>query len=229
MKLAAFSDVHGNQYAFARMMEMLRQRCYAAVFFCGDIHGYYYGQTQIIRQLQTIPNLYAVRGNHDEMAVRLSDGQLSGEGLIAKYGHSYQMLQAGNIQYVRQLPCFLHIKIEGKSFAVVHGTLENPLEGRLYPEDSIRDIQAYAPYDYVFCGHTHVQMIRRCQKTMILNAGSVGQQRDGKGACFLEFDTDTQTGVYQRITYDKKPLIEEIRKHDSANLKLSEILYRGET
>lgn len=229
MKIIAFSDVHGNQYAFKKFIEILSEHPYDYLFFCGDIHGYYYGQDEIIAQMKTMDKLCAVRGNHDELAIQVFDGKLSAEQLLEKYGHSYQRLNKDNIDYVRQLPLVLELIIDGKSYGIMHGTPKNLLEDRLYPKDEIEDVQLFEKYDYIFCGHTHFQMVKKCGHTTIMNAGSIGQQRDGKGFCFLEFDTDTKVAEYVNVIYDRKPLEEEIRKYDPDNEKMITILYRGET
>lgn len=228
MKIIAFSDVHGNQYAFREFMKVLKKRKFDFLIFCGDIHGYYYGQDEIIAQMKTMEKLYAVRGNHDEMAIQVFDGKIPAERLFEKYGHSYHMLKKENIDYVRQLPLILEMEIDGASYGIMHGTPKNLLEDRLYPKDEIDDEKLFEKYDYIFCGHTHFQMVKQCGNTVIMNAGSVGQQRDGKGFCFLEFDTETKTAEYIKIVYDRKSLETEIRKYDPDNEKMITILYRGE-
>lgn len=228
MKIIAFSDVHGNQYAFNKFMESLRDSSYEYLFFCGDIYGYYYGQNEIINQLKKIEKLYAVRGNHDEMAIQIYDKKLSLQPILEKYGHSYTMLKKDNIEYVRRLPLIQKIEIDNKIIGIMHGTPNNLLEGRLYPKDKIEDIQSYASYDYIFCGHTHFQMIRKCGKTMIMNAGSIGQQRDGKGFCYLEFSTEMEKVSYKQIVFDRRQLVKEVERFDPYNRKMISILYRDE-
>lgn len=228
MKIIAFSDIHGNQYAFEAFLNVLKEISYDVVFFCGDIHGYYYGQTAIVKVLKQMKNLYAVKGNHDEFAIRVFEGIDRAEEYIPRYGHSYAMLEKENIDYVKSLPDIMEGDWDGKRIAILHGCLDDVLEGRLYPQDELRAAERYQKYDYVFCGHTHFQMIRKAGKTTIINAGSLGQQRDGKGFVYVMADTETGEIEYRTIAYDMTALEQEIREHDPDNEKMIQILHRGE-
>ncbi|MBP3544350.1 MAG: metallophosphoesterase family protein [Lachnospiraceae bacterium] len=228
MKIVAFSDIHGNQYAFQAFLNALKEMTYDAVFFCGDIHGYYYGQTAIVKAMKQMENLYAVKGNHDEFAIRVLEEIDRAEMYIPRYGNSYAMLEKENVDYVKALPDIIEGVWGGKRIAILHGCLDDVLEGRLYPQDELRETELYQKYDYVFCGHTHFQMVRKAGKTTIINAGSLGQQRDGKGFCYVVADTETGEIEYRTIKYDMTALEQEIRKHDPDNEKMIQILHRGE-
>lgn len=228
MKIIAFSDVHGNQYAFKSFIEEIKKIQYDYIFFCGDIHGYYYGQSEIIKQMIQMKNLYAVKGNHDKIAIEIAEKRIQAKKYFKQYGHSYAMLDKNNIEYVKGLSDIVKLDIGQKKIAILHGTLDNVLEGRLYPTDPLQNKKLYRKYDFVFCGHTHFQMIRKYGHTMIINAGSIGQQRDGKGCCFVYVDTLTGEAEYKNIYYDRKELEAEINKYDPENTKMINILYRGE-
>ncbi len=228
MKIIAFSDIHGNQYAFEAFLNVLKEISYDVVFFCGDIHGYYYGQTAIVEALKQMKNLYAVKGNHDEFAIQVFEGMECAETYIPRYGHSYAMLEKVNIDYVKSLPDIIKGDWGGKRIAILHGCIDNTLEGRLYPQDELREEKLYQKYDYVFCGHTHFQMIRKAGKATIINAGSLGQQRDGKGFVYVMADTETGEIEYRTIAYDMTALEQEIRENDPDNEKMIQILHRGE-
>lgn len=228
MKIIAFSDVHGNQYAFRSFMKQIKSLEHDYLFFCGDIHGYYYGQEEIVQQMKKMKKLYAVKGNHDKIASEIACGKKSAEPYLLQYGHSYEMLSSEAVEYVEHLPKLKKLEIEGKKIAILHGTFSNLLEGRLYPKDMVEDEMAYRQYDYVFCGHTHFQMIKWIGNTMIINAGSLGQQRDGKGFCFVYVDTQSGLFEYRKIFYDTVPLEAEVKKYDPENQKMIEILHRGE-
>ena len=228
MKAVIFSDIHGNQYAFRQFLNALDELEYDALIFCGDIYGYYYGQGKIISGMQTLEPLLAVRGNHDEMAIRLMEqqGEPTSE-FLTKYGHSYCMMKKCDIDYVRRLPEKIELMWDGKRILVVHGIPEDPLWGRIYPSDAIAKPEEYIGYDYVICGHTHFKMFRKEGHTVILNPGSLGQQRDGKGFGYAWIDFETGAYRFLNIQFDISELEKEIDRFDYGNLRLKEILHRG--
>lgn len=228
MRIVAFSDIHGNQYAFRAFIEQIGGLEYDAVFFCGDIHGYYYGQEEVVRCMKQMDNLYAVMGNHDKLAVNIAEGRKQAEDYYDCFGHSYAMLSDECIEYVKGLPPIIELKRDGVKLAIMHGTICDRLTGRIYPNEKIYDDDLYRKYNYVFCGHTHFQMIRQCGPCMIVNAGSLGQPRDGMGSCFAYVDTVKGTAEYRKIVYDMRPLEAEVRQYDPFNKKMIEILHRGE-
>lgn len=230
MRLVIFSDIHGNQYAMRSFLKQIVTIPYDRIIFCGDIFGYYYGQEEIIRKMLKIDKLIWLRGNHDQYAVDLYDRKAEQEFYVQKYGHCYddivQKYAEENINLFRQKPCDISIDVEGKRIGIFHGTPNMPLEGRLYPKDEITDEEAYNKYDYVILGHTHFRMDRTIGDTRIINPGSLGQQRDGRGCGYAVLDTKKDILEYHDITYDRASLYEEIDHYDKALEKLKTILER---
>lgn len=228
MKAVIFSDIHGNQYAFREFLREIQQMDYQLLIFCGDIYGYYYGQDEIICQFQKMNSLHAVKGNHDELAIKIWEQvEKADQAVIQKYGHSYCQLQKESMAYLKKQPVEKELLIDGKRVLIIHGTIEDKLSGRLYPLDSVKKIDPYIEYDYILCGHTHYKMDRRVGNTLILNPGSLGQQRDGKGFGFLYLDFSTGFYEFRNIDLELKALEQEIDLYDPENKKLKEILHRG--
>ncbi len=228
MKIIIFSDVHGNQYAFRQFIEEIHKIEYDKIIFCGDIYGYYYGQSEIIEIMKRMKNLYAVRGNHDQIAIDIFEGKKSKEEYVKKYGHSYDKLKREDISFVKSLPDRNNILIDEKKCVIIHGTLDDVLCGRLYPKDTIKRQELYEKYDIIFCGHTHFQMVRKYKNFEIVNAGSLGQQRDGKGFCYVFIDSEKKIVEYRTIKWKLSLLEKEIKIKDPDNKKMIEILHRGE-
>lgn len=228
MKVIAFSDIHGNQYALRQFLRDIKEVEYDCLFFCGDMHGYYYGQHEIAEAFRKMDNLYAVKGNHDKIAIDIAYGNDNAEKYFAQYGHSYAMLDETAIEYVSELPEVLEIELGIKKIAIIHGTFENVLNGRMYPKDPLVCKEEYRKYDYVFCGHTHFRDIRRTGNTTIINPGSLGQQRDGRGFGYAYVDTDDGDVRFFNISYDMSELEKDIKSYDPDNNKLIDILHRGE-
>lgn len=230
MKIVVFSDIHGNQYAVRSFLKQIESLSYDKLVFCGDVFGYYYGQNEILDSLSSLRDMIWLKGNHDKYASDVYRGIADPKFYIENYGHSYFEMKrkypADKMRMLERLPEKAEIQAEGKRIVFFHGTPEQMLEGRLYPDNEVKNREAYKIYDYVILGHTHFRMDRRVGKTRILNPGSLGQQRDGKGCGFLILDTERDEVRYQEILYDKAALYKEIDKYDKDLKKLKTVLER---
>ena len=215
MKFVIFSDIHGNQHAFKEFLKMLVMEDADKVIFCVDIMGYYYGQEEIVCQLQRMNNLLAVRGNHDEFAINISNGLLDKKCIISRYGQSYRYITNNVKSYIESLPNIIEFEIDGVNYAIMHGYPIDYLNGRIYPVDDITEqlINGYKKYNVVFCGHTHFRMDRTSGKTRIINPGSLGQQRDGKGFCYAVYNTVSGNLKYKEVNCKLKLNRNIIKKH----------------
>lgn len=230
MKLIVFSDIHGNSYALDAFTKKINDMAYDYLIFCGDIFGYYYNQKEVIERLSCLKNLIWLKGNHDEYFLKLYDKEVSSDSYIQNYGHSYEnvhlrftreeaaIIAAHDAQYVLQEE---HCRI-----GIFHGAPDNKLEGRLYPNTSIRDEEEYKQYDIVILGHTHCRMVRTLGHTLIINSGSLGQPRDGSGYGFACVDTELRTVTFENVYFEQKLLYEQIDSYDKNLMKLKSVLER---
>lgn len=228
MKIVFFSDIHGNKYAFDAFLCKIKDEVPDKIIFCGDVFGYYYYADEIIFKLRK-EQVTCILGNHDKMFIQVLDGMIDKKMLINKYGSIYQLcheVSPENVDFIRSLNSKLEFKIDGMNFGVFHGSPSEPLHGRIYPDSIITDYESYEKYDYVILGHTHHKLVRKINKTMIINPGSLGQQRDGKGCSYIVFDTRTREYHFKTIEYDVNMLLKDIDKFDDGNEHLKEMLLR---
>lgn len=230
MILAVFSDIHGNIYALKEALHKMMDIAYDKIIFCGDIFGYYYDQQAVITELSRIPNLIWLKGNHDAYAVDAYRGLLDEAYLVYNYGHSYEKLTSKYsnelIEFIDAKPEYVPLRDGSKKIGIFHGTPDDPLEGRLYPDKHVITQELYFAYDIVILGHTHCRMVRTEGGTLIVNAGSLGQPRDGNGYGFVVIDTDAFQVTYYTIEIDTAALYCQIDRYDPGLLKLKEVLMR---
>jgi putative phosphoesterase len=232
VKLALFSDIHGNYYALQAFIKLFPLYEIDEIIFCGDIFGYYYDQNDCIELLLQQENLIWLCGNHDFYLCELSDGNISEEALVEKYGQSYKgILERTPDKYIpmiRKLPRQYESTYDSKRIGVFHGTPYCPLIGRLYPDDLVFDFTQYCEYDVIILGHTHYRMDRFLYNaTHIINPGSLGQPRDGKDACFAIFDTKSDELKFINVVYDMNKLENDILNIEPTNNQLLEVFNRG--
>lgn len=230
MRIVFFSDVHGNQYAFRAFQKAMEAVQPDKVVFLGDVFGYYYGQEEILTEL-CASSYICLLGNHDQMFLELCMGKGDLEQLCVRYGSGYRknlgVISSKNIDFLRSLPSSWELRINGIQIGAFHGTPDDSLEGRLYPDTKVGDPSLYKRYDYLFLGHTHHKMMRSIGgHTIVINPGSIGQQRDGKGCSYMVFDTVSCKVMTCLINYPVQLLVEEIMEKDPDKPFLIEVLKR---
>ena len=204
------------------------------VIFGGDFIGYYYEAQEIITTVRE-KGWHCLLGNHDKMFLDMLDGNLAEEYVTERYGNSYRIaketVSQENIAFLRTLSSSWEMLTDGICIGFFHGGPEDALNARLYPDTVLSNIETYCRYDYIFTGHTHHKMIRQVGKSQIINPGSAGQQRDGKGTSYVVFDTVTRQAEICVFSYDMTNLLEQIKLYDGANekmyYKLTEVLTRS--
>lgn len=230
MRLVVFSDIHGNIYALEEFMKNIRELDYDNIVFLGDIFGYYYHQKDIISRLAGIPDLIWLKGNHDAYAVDVYHGKCDETLYATRFGSTYQNMHCRfwdqEIEFINALPSSVTLEEDDKKIVFFHGTPDDPLEGRLYPKDTAAYSAVYADFDMIILGHTHWRMTRYIDKTIVINPGSLGQPRDGKGFGFAVVDTALRDVRFIDIEIDKSLLYKEIEEKDSSLEKLKEVLER---
>lgn len=231
MKLVFFSDIHGNGYAFRAFQRQMERERPDLVVFCGDVFGYYYQQPEILEGLRAA-GWHCLLGNHDKYYLDALDGKRDIGSLCEKYGSSYKRCMEGPhavgeaVPFLRSLKPHTALTVDGLNIAAYHGSPADPLEGRIYPDTPMLDVEAYAAYDFVILGHTHHKMVRRAGGAIVINPGSLGQQRDGRGCSYLTLDTQSREFAFQTVTYDIAALLREISVNDPDKGFLASVLTR---
>lgn len=230
MKLLVFSDIHGNSYALEAFFSKIETMEYDRLIFCGDIFGYYYNQRQILEKLSDRKDLIWLKGNHDEFFLNLYRGKAKKEYYIRQYGHSYDCLQERyreeDFALISSHSSSYLLQEQNCRIGIFHGTPEDSLNGRLYPDNSISNPSVYQDYDIVILGHTHCRMVRTEGSTLIVNPGSLGQPRDGSGYGFAVIDTGYKTVAFHNVIINQAALYRQIDKYDPDLKKLKEVLER---
>lgn len=227
------SDIHGNAEALAAILGSARYKGVERLLCSGDIIGYYYEPHKCLDLLSEW-ELDCVRGNHEEMFLRLLGDSSCSEGIRKKYGSALSMvsdlLTKEQLNYLLHLPVKKTLKIHDKTILLCHGA---PWDGDyyVYPDADIEIFQrcAESGADYVVLGHTHYQLSIRYGKTFIINPGAVGQPRGiYRGvAHWAVLDPDTGWFEHQAVKYDPSVVIAQARKHDPDVLYLQNILMRS--
>jgi predicted phosphodiesterase len=223
MKRAIVSDIHGNLEALQSVLADAREQGVDSVYCLGDIVGYGPQPRECVDVAMTFQ--LSILGNHDQGALYDPEGFSSGaeraifwtrEQLETPDGDPEQT--ARRWEFLSELP---RTHREGP-FTFVHGSVRNPLNEYVFPEDiyNARKLERiFAQLErFSFQGHTHVPGVftedgrflspdeigGKYSLTLpgkaMFNVGSVGQPRDGDPrSCYVIVTDDTV--YFRRVPY----------------------------
>jgi len=221
MKIAVFSDIHGNMDAFEKVVEDIEACRPDAVYSLGDNIGYGAEPERVIQTLIRL-RIPSVLGNH-ELAAKEPDF-LSWFNPAARKSltMTFDMLSADSLNFIRGLPTHL----TAPPLRLVHGfPPDSPTLYTFQVESRIkRRVLKELPERICFVGHTHIleiaaydgdtlldvafqEGLNRLQPEHkhLINIGSVGQPRDGDmRAKYVIWDNAENTLDIRCVPYDAR-------------------------
>jgi putative phosphoesterase len=210
-KIAVLSDIHANLPALEAVLDDLRDLKPDAVYVLGDMVNGAPWPAQVLDLLleQRWPMLL---GNHDDAVLQLGTPRME-----ARYAHreryatlwwTREHLSPRHVAALEQLPLEAVLTWQGElPVRLVHGVPGNFFVGFRPNVPEAWAVRRLAGVDEpVFVGgHTHDPMVRRIDRWLVVNAGSVGVPYDGDPrASYAQLVGDT--GAWQvairRVPYD---------------------------
>jgi len=229
MRLAVFSDIHGNLEALETVLDHAADRGVHRYMCLGDMIGYGPDPDACIQRLRSLPRLNGVLGNHDAAAVwKMSPYAMTRNATQAILWTIEQLLPE-SIAYVERLESTFTMG----DMIFCHANPYNPhawryVENRKYAARSFRSTRK----QLLFLGHSHRPLVITKKgffrmdfqvpeesdilpvsprKRQIFNCGSVGQPRDrNPQACYLIYDTRRDQIEYYRLPYDYSKTADKI-------------------
>ena len=215
MRIAIFGDIHANLEAFEVVLADAREQGCTSYICLGDVVGYNANPRECLEIVQSL-KCPVVKGNHDDYAS--SDSSLESFNPLAEVAIQWtrDQLTPSERFWLGGLP--LIAKIRG--FTVVHASLDDPA-GWGYVLNQLDAAASFSKQttDLCFFGHTHTprayikdssvvglpfdQLVLEPGKKYFVNAGSVGQPRDGDWrAAYVVFDQEKRLIQLRRLRYD---------------------------
>jgi predicted phosphodiesterase len=215
MRLAILSDIHANLEALDAVLHDAEAHQATQYVCLGDVVGYNANPHECAERIRDI-ECPIVKGNHDEQASLIESSRDFNE--LAEYAIEWtrENLSEDDKEWLREL----RLQRQVRDFTIVHATLDTPEQwGYVF-----NNLDAAASFTYqhttlCFFGHTHVPMafvrddgVRRLTvdqlrietgKKYFINAGSIGQPRDGDSrAAYCIYDADKNVVEQRRVKYD---------------------------
>ena len=198
MQILLITDIHANLQGLQAVLE--RYGNADEVWCLGDIVEYGPSPTECVALARDRCH-HIVLGNHDATYAS-EDEELVANNVWATVRHP------DDAEWLRGLPTALTLTIDGLSYYLVHASPQNPLGGTLWPDaetGKFEEALSIAGTDRVLFGHSHMAFIHDIDGRLLVNAGTIGQPRDGdyRAQCMLIEDGAIR---FERVDYDLEAL-----------------------
>ncbi|MBB6099505.1 putative phosphodiesterase [Deinobacterium chartae] len=212
MKIAIFSDVHGNRFALEAVLADIREFKPGEILNLGDqIWGGAdpAGAWRIQRDL----GIRGVRGNTDERIAQMVEN-----GDKAEQYRAWVLEQTGPepVEALGALP--LTLEAVGGEIVVAHGSLESAWEPLMFterkkkggyrparPAELLERARAFPEAKVFVVGHTHQERFLEVEGRAFVNAGPVSRPKDGSAWArwiALERRDGAWSVTFRRVAYD---------------------------
>ena len=233
MRLAVFSDIHGNPLALnAVLADIQRQGAVDAYWVLGDFAAIGYDPVTPLETIAALPQVTCTRGNTDRYVVTedlpvppekaLAEPALLAEVIEATRSFSWTrgyVSAAGWLDWLTSLPLDVRMVLpDGTRVLGVHaapGRDDGPGLRPTHPDDEIEQRLASCEADLVLVGHTHVPMDRQVGRRRVINLGSVSNPvTPGLQASYALLDADAHGYRIQlrQVEYDREAVIKAIEQ-----------------
>jgi putative phosphoesterase len=224
MRLAIFSDIHGNMHALDAVWQDIQKQAPDAIYCLGDLVGYGAFPNEVTAFVHD-SGVPTIMGNYDDGVGFDRDecGCAYKDPVSREQGQESLMwtrsvTTADNKTYLRSLEPQIRLEVGGLRLLLVHGS-PRKMNEYLYedrPQASFERLAVQSDADVLMFGHTHLPYQKTVAETLFVNTGSVGKPKDGDPrAGYVVFDTEEPASVsFHRVAYDVAAAAAAIRATD---------------
>ncbi len=230
MRIAILSDIHSNLEALERVCEHAAALGAQRYVCLGDFIGYGADPAAALARVTALPELIAVRGNHDEALFREMRRETFPE-IRRAIAWTRERLLPAQLNFLADLPLLVH---DGAA-TYAHASAHRPdaWEYLRQPDQVLACMEA-AGAPLTFIGHVHVPRVfyetaagavrelvpqdgmavpLSVSARYVVNVGSVGQPRDGNNAAsYVLYDDAAHEVTFHRLAYDYVTTARKIRE-----------------
>jgi predicted phosphodiesterase len=196
MRVAVFSDVHGNLIALERFVQVTRNE--VDTYLClGDIVNYGPWNDECLELIRQLPGITVLEGNHERLFLGADDLERESPLVQDFYRHSREFFSRP--EWIAGLP---------RQITLGRFECSHTIDGRSIYADTPIEIG----HDCII-GHTHHQFHIERSGFWIVNPGSVGQNRKWIDmADYSIVDTATKEIQLCSVGYDIDLFLTELRQ-----------------
>lgn len=218
MRIAIFSDIHGNVQALEAVLADLATQNLDTVYCLGDLVGYGASPNEVTERIRR-EGFPTVMGNYDDgvgfdrdecgCAYREESERRLGDRSLA---WTKARTTPENKAFLRSLEKEIRFEADGKRLLLVHGS-PRKMNEYLFEDRAISSFQrlaASSDADVIVVGHTHKPYVKLVDGVLFVNDGSVGKPKDADWrACYVILENGAAR--VRRVEYDVKSAAAAIR------------------
>ena len=219
MKIALFSDVHGNLQALNAVLDSIKEEKVDKIICLGDVIAIGPNSRECL-DLIIDNNITLLLGNHEIYylygADKVGDSSIS-ENELKHQEFIKNQLTDKHYKFLKECPINLVINYKGKSIHLTHFLIKDKTQLLpFYPLNILKEdydylIDEYGA-DYIFIGHKHMTFKEKINNTEFIDIGSCGARRNENTSYYiLELKNEIK---YEEkvICYDRESFLDSMEK-----------------
>ena len=214
MRLAVFSDIHGNYQALKAIMSDIDLENIDRTICLGDTIGLGPSSNECLRLLNS-SDVKQIVGNHELYYTKGIDKYKENEPNEIEHNNWIHSIIS---EEVNDKVMFYEIEINKIKLLFIHYFLSNkpyPYEDvNIFETGRYKYIMSNLKYDYVFYGHLHEERIDNINNSVFYSVQSSGCTK-GDETCYYIIDVKDKVSVEKKtIKYNREEFEIILRSHD---------------
>lgn len=224
MRIAVFSDIHGNYVAFQKCVDYALEQGIQTFIFLGDyLAEFPYPQKtmELLYDMKEKYTCFFVKGNKEDYWLsRRYDTNCVWKNdnlTVGAMHYCYENQREKDIEFYESLSICQEVIIgDAEPILACHGNPRVNNKKLIADRDEAREMIEECPCKYILCGHTHLQGMMEHDNKIVLNPGAVGValHSDGGKAQFMILHQQEKEWKHEfvSIDYDKEKVIKEMQE-----------------
>lgn len=207
MILAALGDIHGNWPALQSVLAAIDSEGIQTIVNTGDCVVGHPWSNPVVECLRE-RNIPTACGENDRLAARFLRRRRSLQKRLppkdfAAIEEAFEQCSSENLEYLRALPVFQNLTVDGLTIAVCHGLLSGAKDA-LRQDDPLHKYQRQRellPADIMVMGRTHQGFSKPLEGTLFVNPGSVGAEPGKASYTLISTEVEPWTAELLAVDY----------------------------
>ncbi len=174
MKIALVSDIHGNFVSFQAVLEDINKNNVDQIICLGDVATTGPQPKQVVTLLRSL-GCIGITGNHEDYL--LDSAKRHQSRWADTLDWCLEQLSEGDLDYLRSFQPWVTVELDKKNnLLCFHGSPRSNLD-LIMPstsDEALKQMLEGHTATIMAGGHTHIQLLRRYENSLVINVGSVG-------------------------------------------------------